>query len=704
MSPESVNQLLHDLQTHQIELEMQNEELRNIQVKLQESNDRYSDLYDNAPVSYFTLNTTGFILEANLTATAMLSIHRHHLLKQPFNTLIHHDDQDIFYLCFRRVCQALQKQTCELRLSLQNKTDLWVHIAFRPILNQQSQLQKVYLSINDISEQKRTKDTLRHNKALKTLNILLEISLEDQLLETILESALKHVLTVPLVNFLNQGVIFLAEDKSKILRLAASQEQSNQLKQHCSQVPYARCICGRVAQDKKPIYIASEQIMQTNCPYNQTHGHYCQPLLHSGKMLGVLNLYLREGHKCDLFEKQFISNVANTIAGIIVHKQARQALERAHQANARFLAATSHDLRQPLQSLSLLLGILEKQAKTKLTREISTDMLSIVHSMNDTINTLLHLSRLNAGIITPERCPFPVAALLHRLKSEFAVEANAKGLILHIVPCSKMINSDPVMLERIINNFLSNAIKYTHQGKILVGCRRCHHNMLRIEIWDTGIGIPKQQFEQIFEAFYQLNNPARENIKGVGLGLSIVEQLAKSLDHQLILRSVLKHGSVFGIEIPLIMQDELTSQKSLEESCTQTLTGITTLFIEDNEIVLNAQTQLLQALSCHVYSAMNAEVAIAQLKKNEIQPDIIICDYLLSAEQNGLELIQTLWQIAGKKLPALLLTADTSPQVVFDAQKMGVIFRQKPILASELSTLILQILKKNILSKAPHEP
>src|SRR5579859_908917 len=234
-------------------------------------------------------------------------------------------------------------------------------------------------------------------------------------------------------------------------------------------------------------------------------------------------------------------------------KSAKWHAERANLSKSRFIAAASHDLRQPLQTLSLIRGILAKKIKAKKDKEA----LMLVARLNETaealssmLDTLLDINQLEVGSIPPEKVAFPINDTLERLRIEFAYHAQAHGLVWHVVPCRLSIWSDPRLLEQMIRNLLSNAVKHTERGKILLGCRR-RRDKLRIEVWDTGTGIPRDQLRAIFEEFHQLDNRVREHNRGFGLGLSIVERLANLLGHSVDVQSRPGKGSVFAVEVPL---------------------------------------------------------------------------------------------------------------------------------------------------------
>ena len=229
---------------------------------------------------------------------------------------------------------------------------------------------------------------------------------------------------------------------------------------------------------------------------------------------------------------------------------AKSEAERANVGKSRFLAAASHDLRQPLQTISLLQGMLEKRVRDEPTLKLVRRLDETVNSMSSMLDKLLDINQLEAGIVRPAIVDFPIKRLLDELRTEFKYHTETNGLDWRVVSCSLTVRSDPRLLEQIMRNLLSNAVKYTTEGKLLLGCRR-RGDKLRIEVWDTGPGIPELELQAIFEEFHQLDNPARERSKGLGLGLAIVQRLADLLGHKIDVRSRLGAGSVFTIEVPL---------------------------------------------------------------------------------------------------------------------------------------------------------
>ena len=252
-----------------------------------------------------------------------------------------------------------------------------------------------------------------------------------------------------------------------------------------------------------------------------------------------------------------VEGVVITFANVTDRKETSKALELAKQqaksanrAKSRFLAVASHDLRQPLQSLALIQGLLAKIVEGEKAQKLVGRIEETLAAMSGMLNALLDINQIEAGIVRGEVVRFPINDLLNRLRDEFSYHAKARNIELRVVVCGVSIDSDPRLLEQMVRNLLGNALKYTKRGKVLLGCRR-HKDRLTIEVWDTGIGIPEKDYQTIFGEFHQLDNAARERSRGLGLGLSIVQRLGRLLGHQVSVRSVPGKGSVFTVDIDM---------------------------------------------------------------------------------------------------------------------------------------------------------
>ena len=265
---------------------------------------------------------------------------------------------------------------------------------------------------------------------------------------------------------------------------------------------------------------------------------------------------------------------------------AKRQAELASIAKTRFLAAASHDLRQPLQTLSLLQGLLAKRVVDEKAQQLVGRIDDALGAMTGMLNTLLDINQIEVGSVKPEIADIPVNGLFDRLREELTYHAQAAGLAFRVVPCALSIRSDRRLLEQMVRNLISNALKYTQRGRVLLGCRR-RQGKLRIEIWDTGIGIPESELKAVFEEYYQVDNAARQRSQGLGLGLSIVKSLGELLHHPIRVRSLQGKGSVFSIEVPLTPGGHASASdphpRAAEDASTHTAprTG-TILIIEDD--------------------------------------------------------------------------------------------------------------------------
>jgi two-component system, chemotaxis family, CheB/CheR fusion protein len=316
---------------------------------------------------------------------------------------------------------------------------------------------------------------------------------------------------------------------------------------------------------------------------------------------------------------------------------ARQVAEAANINKSRFLAAASHDLRQPLQTLHLLQGILARKVKDKEAAEVVARISDTLTAMTGLMDTLLDVSQIKAGIVKPEIVSFPIANLLARLQNEFAYHTKACGLAWRAVPCRLLVRGDPRLLEQMLRNLLNNAIKYTDKGRILLGCRR-RGNSLRIEVWDTGIGIPEDSLKTIFEEFRQLADPARQPALGFGLGLAIVQRLGNLLGHPVDVRSWPGRGSVFAITVPIAPAEEAVEAPGAAAvaEVSPTPKGAV-LIVEDDAGVRDSLGTLLQGEGYRTADAADGPKALALVSGREFVPDLAIVDYNLPGGLNGVE-------------------------------------------------------------------
>lgn len=373
-------------------------------------------------------------------------------------------------------------------------------------------------------------------------------------------------------------------------------------------------------------------------------------------------------------------------------KQRTAELELANSFKSRFLASASHDLRQPLHALNLFMAQLRAETDPVKRSHLVTRIDASVILMNELFEELLDTSKLEAGVLAPDLKAFPVEHLLMRLETTFAGVAHAKGLRLRIVPSSAWVHSDVILLERILLNLVSNAVRYTEKGSVVVGCRLRGQN-LRFDVWDSGPGIPYSQQKIIFNEFYRMASRRADRHAGLGLGLAIVERFARLLGHSIELSSQPGQGTRFSISVPRTgTGEESASCQDLPRDLADPLLGKCILLIDDDEVVLREMGGLLGKLGCTILTAPSVGAAVEQLARSPTRPDLIISDYRLSEGRNGSEAIALIRQVLGKAVPALLITGDTTSEVLHQAHISGYHLLHKPVTPMALRAMLAHLI------------
>jgi two-component system CheB/CheR fusion protein len=374
---------------------------------------------------------------------------------------------------------------------------------------------------------------------------------------------------------------------------------------------------------------------------------------------------------------------------------AKRQAELANVAKSRFLAAASHDLRQPLQTLKLLQGLLASEAEGEAARKLIARFDGALDAMSGMLNTLLDINQLEAGNVRSEMVIFPIRGLLDRLRDEFAYHAQAHGLTLRVVSCGLSIRSDPRLLEQMIRNLLANALKYTKQGRVLLGCRR-RQGALSIEVWDTGIGIPDEELLAVFEEYHQLDNAAREKSRGLGLGLSIVQRLAKLLDHRVRVYSQPGKGSVFAIEAPVPVSASSPTFERHRRVESVPAGGLhhtgAILIVEDDPEMCGLLELLLEGEGHRTATAADGRAALALVARGTIQPDLILSDYNLPNGMDGLEVTRRLREGLHRHVAVVILTGDISTDTLRNITLQDCVQLSKPVKPEELTQVIRQLL------------
>ncbi len=364
----------------------------------------------------------------------------------------------------------------------------------------------------------------------------------------------------------------------------------------------------------------------------------------------------------------------------------KEIAERANLAKSAFLAAASHDLRQPVHALGLFVGALRSLASAKDAAPLIDQIESSVDAMDGLFGALLDVSRLDAGVVVVDRRALAIGSILARACADYAPEAEAKGVRLDRVDTSAIVDSDPVLLERILRNLVSNAVRYTDFGRVLVGCRRAGAAVV-VQVWDTGVGIAAAERERIFQEYYQIGNPERDRAKGLGLGLAIVRRLAALLGAELTLRSEPGKGSCFAIAVPLA-SGPATASAPAEALPARAATGRLIVVVDDEAPIREGMAKLLAGWGYEVVAEGSGDEAIARLAMRPTRPDLLICDYRLRVAENGLDLIERLRGEYNAAVAAILLTGDTAPDVLSVARAQGLIVLHKPAPLGKLRAAI----------------
>ena len=376
---------------------------------------------------------------------------------------------------------------------------------------------------------------------------------------------------------------------------------------------------------------------------------------------------------------------------------AKEEAERANLGKSRFLAAASHDLRQPLQTLSLLQGMLADSVQDPGASQLIERLEKTIMAMSGLLDKLLDINQLEAGVVRPKFSDFAIGDLLKHLQDEFEIYAANAGLSLRVAPCRLTVHSDPRLLEQILRNMLSNATKYTSQGRVLLGCRR-RAGRLSIEVWDTGTGIPETELSAIFKEFHQLENQGGRRTKGLGLGLAIVQRIADLLDVPVSVRSRFGRGSVFTVEVPVVHAPALiepAGASSADDGRRESPAHAQAiLIVEDDAEVREALTLLLNSRGYRAFAASDGAEALAIAAERGVSLDLIVADYNLPGP-NGLEIAGKIGEASARKIPVIMLTGDISAATLLEIANKGYVHLYKPADARVLIRHIEGMLASN---------
>ncbi len=373
-------------------------------------------------------------------------------------------------------------------------------------------------------------------------------------------------------------------------------------------------------------------------------------------------------------------------------RRAREEAEHAASAKSKFLAVASHDLRQPVQSLYLFAAALGDRLQGHPSLPLLDNMRQALDTLKGLLDGLLDMSRLESGKIAANPAEVRLGQVLGRLVAEYAPRAAQKGLELHAVPTRAWVRTDPSHLERILRNLIENALRYTRQGRILIGCRRSGPDRLRVEVWDSGIGIPGDRLDDIFEEFTQIQG---NGDRGLGLGLAIVKRLSKLLDHRVRVRSKEGIGSVFSVEMPRVVVEKpraaAVSPAGIDlfrQAANDCETKGMVLVIDDEAIILLGLKAMLEGWGYSVLTARSGDQALERLRADGRRPQIVLADYQLQQGRTGPEALAAVQGLVGKDVPGIILTGDTAPERLDEARRNGFGILHKPVFPNDLRKMM----------------
>jgi signal transduction histidine kinase len=423
--------------------------------------------------------------------------------------------------------------------------------------------------------------------------------------------------------------------------------------------------------------------------------HYVLAVIATAIMLGLMS-FARDYNRMlieslrNRFEKQALAD--RLAAQNVDLEEARVAAERANRSKTQFFAAASHDLRQPLHAMGLFASALADKVHDPEGAKMVSSIHGSVQALETLFNELLDISKLDSGVIEPAVSQFPLAEIFDRLRSEFATVAALKGLRLVIDCGPHIVASDAMLLERILRNLISNAIRYTPVGEVAVVANPAGA-VLRIEVRDTGTGIRAEDQNRIFEEFVQLENPGRTSKKGLGLGLAIVQRLCGLLGYTIHLTSEYGKGSAFSFEVPLVQtrgaRDDVAAKVA---SAAADLAGTLIVVIDDESAIVEGMKVLLAGWGAEVIGSSTGDDVVAAVHATGKLPALLLVDHRLGAGENGIEIAQRIRRELDPEIPGILVTGSMTPELDRLARAANLEFMLKPVLAEELRRRIGAVL------------
>ncbi|HMK84469.1 MAG TPA: PAS domain S-box protein [Steroidobacteraceae bacterium] len=579
-----------------------------------------------------------------------------------------------------------------------------VEISLSPIDDDGRML--VAAAIRDVTERKRVEAEL--GAQLEDMRRLRDMSarlVETADLPRMLEEILDTAIALHRADF---GNIQLREPGTGVLKIVAHRGFSADFLQHFASVDMNEpSACGRALQSGERSIIEDVAEDPGYLPHRAIAAREGYRAVQStpirgrdGTVTGMLSTHFRKPHRPAERELQLTDIYVRLVSQLIARAQdeeavraARDLADRANQAKSRFLATASHDLRQPLQTLALLNGTLRRISTHSTAKEALQQQEQAITSMSRLLNTLLDISKLESGAIKPDPTDFTMSTLFEELRQEFADLASNKGLALEVDRCEDSVHSDPSLVGQILRNLLANAIKYTRAGWVVLRCQHNQPSCVRIEVLDTGIGIPAEQLRYIYDEFFQVGVPANITREGYGLGLSIVQRIVTLLEAKLEVESQVGKGSTFALTLPASHTAiRPAAGRGSETTPHATQIAARVLLVEDDPAVLNATRMLLRSEGYQVAVASTVGEALAQARADS-RIDLLITDYQLSEGETGTQVITSLRAALDRPLKAVLMTGDTSSAVKELPHDPLLRIVSKPVNADELLAMLQVLLE-----------
>ena len=632
------------------------------QAEFQAATAQSLDFYNTTPVSCMTLDDRGRVCYANLAMCTLLGASQLTLVGQPLTRFILAQDQDAFYLFRKRVITTGFSQSMELRLLRDGCPPLWVQMFATDARDaQDAPVQQI--AVVDISERKILQQLLEDSEfRFRSLinNLQVGVMLQGPKAEVLLSNRMALDL-LGLTEEQLAGKTLFDPDWNVI---------------HESGEPFPG-----------PTHPVPQAILTRRSVRNVIMGVY-NPKTQGRNWLSVD----ADPHfNPDGSLQQVVCTFNDISARKHIEaelKQASLAADAANSAKSRFLAAASHDLRQPLSALSLYVGVMRNKATPEL-QELVGNFQDCVGNMSELLTDLLDISKLEAGAIDCRPTVFSVSEFFAALRSVVSGNTQGAHLRIRIRPSNYVAFTDVTLLRRIVGNFVDNAIRFTNKGGILLACRR-HAGKQWIEVWDTGIGIPEDKIVTIFEDFSQLGDGART--RGSGLGLAISRQMAALLGLQIRVRSRPGRGSVFAVELP---QGHLQTAARPPALVNPTNRKLRVAILDDNRYVLQALKMMLEAAGHSVVDATSLSELLAHLPLS--RPDILVTDYRLNGGHTGFDAIAEARSLWGTNFPAIIITGDTNPSLIQSMATQAVPVLYKPVCTDTLQRAISAAIEKNSL-------